>query len=125
MELEATGFKYGGANFSEEDLVIHSTAASRKAVLQWVRKELRPLGKKTAFAGGVTKKQQKRDDRIIQEKIEAKKEESRRKVIEMKRFEEQKERFANKEVHILGPNVMTHRDVEDRRNVGYDALENS
>mgnify|MGYP001013594528 CR=1 FL=1 len=42
-----------------------------------------------------------------------------------KRFEEQKERFANKEVHILGPNVMTHRDVEDRRNVGYDALENS
>ena len=78
-ELFAEGFAYNGNSLDEEKLVMHATAATRKATLEWVRKELRPLGKKTLLAGGVTKKQAKKDQKKLKEREDAKREAANKK----------------------------------------------
>ena len=118
-ELASEGFEYGGANFSEEDLAAHATTASRKAVLQWVRKEMEPLGKKTYRAGGVTKRQEKKDLEIKQELKDKKAQVAQKKELEMMEYKEEMERRQNMKVSM---HLASNRGIDDRQMDSYDAL---
>ena len=120
-ELAAEGFEYGGGNFSEEDLAAHATAASRKAVLKWVREEMEPLGKKTYRAGGVTKKQEKKDKKIKKELKEKQVQEEQKRELEMIEYNQEVERRKNMKVSM---NLATNRKMEERKMESYDALQN-
>ena len=118
-ELLSEGFAYNGNELNEEKLIMHATAATRKATLEWVRKELRPLGKKTLLAGGVTKEQAKKDNKKLKAAQDAKREAANKRIKEQEDYEALLEKRANMKVSM---NLASNRGMDDREGSGYDAV---